>query len=663
MSNLRNPFHTVYATEGINELDFPAIFSPTLIPLVLPLFQSGNVMLSGTQGTGKSMLLSLLDTDIRLAFWKHEKHKFPVETTFCRYIGAGINLSQSLVLKFTERDFGGEDSVARSQAVFSDYFNTWVLRDLIKTLQRIISNAPQERLAECGITSNPAALDNAVKRLGQTEECGGMVDRASTVTEAVESLSRRQQTYLDFINFRIDTIPQHIWDTITGIGEPLSLAAKVLRSSDVLASNTECLITIDQCEELLRLDQSDKSGRGYGRFLSMLDKLISSREKAVSYRLGTRPNAIWKGKSEEVRDYARIDLDTLFRGKEHLRAKLFQGFALDVFRRRLAMNGQQVIDANDELMECFDKSPSASERAQECAGASRPQRILALEKAWPGAVKELLVDLAHRDVLSAKLGEAWVRQNITTETELTEFAPEIKDLPWEKPDRQWWRKERRPIAILQIAARSGQRIPYYGKKDVLSLSGRNILVFALICQKIWEVWIQSVDLTGDTEATVPRPFSKWQQYEGIRVASNIWHSKISSAPSGDTLGRFVDELGTRLRNQLRGDKRMSYPGANGISLSNVEVESDAEIKGLLDDATAEGFLQLFRHTPKTPTRGKSQKWYLHPVLAPYYELTVVHTKEPLYLKIADLRKWLLKANVVERNQSHQQLLFDVGDDE
>ena len=78
MSNLRNPFHTLYATEGINELDFPAIFSPTLIPLVLPLFQPGNVMLSGTQGTGKSMLLALLDTDIRLAFWKHEKHSFSV---------------------------------------------------------------------------------------------------------------------------------------------------------------------------------------------------------------------------------------------------------------------------------------------------------------------------------------------------------------------------------------------------------------------------------------------------------------------------------------------------------------------------------------------------------------------------------------------------------
>ena len=170
MSNLRNPFHTVYATEGINELDFPAIFSPTLIPLVLPLFQSGNVMLSGTQGTGKTMLLSLLDTDIRLAFWKHETHPFPVAGAFCNYVGASINLSQSLVLKFTERDFGGEDTVARSQAVFSDYFNTWVLRDLLNSLHRIIQNAPRDRLDECGITSDLNVLDNAVRKLSETDE-------------------------------------------------------------------------------------------------------------------------------------------------------------------------------------------------------------------------------------------------------------------------------------------------------------------------------------------------------------------------------------------------------------------------------------------------------------------------------------------------------------
>jgi hypothetical protein len=67
---------------------------------------------------------------------------------------------------------------------------------------------------------------------------------------------------------------------------------------------------------------------------------------------------------------------------------------------------------------------------------------------------------------------------------------------------------------------------------------------------------------------------------------------------------------------------------------------------LLHDATAEGFLLQRDHTPKTLSRGKSVKWYPHPILAPYYELTVPHTKEPLYLTVAKFRAWLEQANVL-----------------
>jgi hypothetical protein len=649
VSNLRNPFLTLYVTERVNELDFPAIFSPTLLPLVLPLFQPGNVMLSGTQGTGKSMLLALLDTDIRLAFWGNTKNPFPldgVESKLCRFVGANINLSTSLVLKFNERRFGDDDNTARCQAVFSDYFNTWVIRDLLQSLQRLIAEAPEARLRDCGVNTDAGSLNKAVKEIAATDECRGLTGEATTVDAAIARLSARLRVYLDFINFRTDEIPNDVWATITGIGEPISIVAKLLRATGVLSRNTEVFVTVDQCEELLRLEQRDSSERNYGRFLTVLDKLISSREKSVSYRLGTRPNAIWKGKSEEVRDYVRVDLDALFRKKEHARS-IFPSFAEDVFRRRLIASGTDARQP-DALQAFFGPCPTAQNRAKQCAPAKKPERVLGLEKAWPEQIISQLSRLANDDVLSAKLGEAWFRQNAATSDNLVELSEIASELPWEQSERKWWRKERTGQAILQIAAANAQRIPYYGKRDVLALAGHNILVFALICQKIWECWLQTVDVTSGMESEIPRPFSKWRQDEGIRVASNIWHSKLSTAPSGDTLRRFVDELGKRLRNQLRGDKPMSYPGANGISLSNKDLETDPEIKVLLDDATAEGFFQVFRHTPKTPSRGLSQKWYPHPILAPFYELTVAHTKEPLYVNISELRTWLEKSHVVER---------------
>lgn len=669
MSGLRNPFHTLYVTERVNELDFPAIFSPTLIPLVLPLFQPGNVMLSGTQGTGKSMLLALLDTGIRLGFWRDKKNPFPLEPELCRFVGANINLSTSLVLKFNERSFGDDDNVARSQAVFSDYFNTWVIRDLFQSLQHLIADAPKSSLRDCGVNANANNLEMAVKEIAGTDECGGLTGRAATIDEAVGALSKRLRSYLDFINFRIDQIPQDIWATITGIGEPISIAANVLRATGVLNRDTEVFVTVDQCEELLRLEQGDSTERQHGRFLTVLDKLISSREKAVSYRLGTRPNAIWKGKSEEVRDYVRVDLDKLFRGKEHSRT-IFPRFAEDVFRRRLIARGTDLAGQSDPLQTFFGRSPTAPSRAKECAPAKNPERVLSLEQAWPSAIQSQLIQLASKDVLSAKLGEAWFRQNSASSDDLDKLSAVAASLPWEQEDRKWWRKERIGQGILQIAAGNSQRIPYYGKRDILALAGHNVLVFALICQKIWECWLQTIDVRKDSETEVPRPFSKWRQDEGIRVASTIWHSKISTAPSGDTLRRFVDELGQRLKIQLRGDKPMSYPGANGISLSNMDLETDSEIRMLLDDATAEGFLQVFRHTPKAASRGLSQKWYPHPILAPFYELTVAHTKEPLYVKLSDVRTWLEKSHIVERrtkrkskkseNSMQQKTFFDDG---
>lgn len=673
MTNIQNPFHTLYVTERVNELDFPAIFSPTLIPLVLPLFQPGNVIVCGTQGTGKSMLLALLDTDIRLAFWKNKNNPDPLESAMPKFVGANINLSTSLVTKFNERRFSADkqEDIARSQAVFSDYFNTWIIRDLLNSLQRLIVDAPKEKLKKCGITSKLQDLKRALKVICNSIECNCLTGTVPKFDEVIDLLSKRLRTYLDFINFRIDEIPQDIWSSITGIGEPLSAVSKILKETNVLDCTTEVIITIDQCEELLRLEQIDSEEREYGRFLSILDKLISSRDKAVSYRLGTRPNAIWQGKSEEVRDYIKIDLDKLFRNKETSRG-LFRNFAEDVFRRRLVVSGVDIDDEKDLLNLYFGRTLSAKEKAEECASSKNPSKALGLEPDWSSEIKIALDELGMKNILSAKLGEAWVRQTVSQNIDLQEISTAITQRPWEGDDRQWWRKERNGQAILQIAASNKQRIPYSGKRDVLALSGENILVLATICQKIWESWMQTIDIEKVSDIQVPRPFQSLRQDEGIRAASNIWHSKMSSAPSGDRLRRFVDELGKKLKIQLRSDKSMSYPGANGISLRVTDLESDPTIRILLNDATAEGFLQERQHTPKSTSRGPSRKWYTHPILAPYYELTVAHTKEPLYLNIEELRRWLEKAKIIEPRKkvnsikksksSKQKSLFDFETD-
>lgn len=99
MSKVINPFHTLYLTEGVEAVDIPALFSPVLVQHVQALFLPGNVELRGMQGTGKSMLLSLLDTPVRLRFWEQRSRRpgqpttdDPLPVEHRRFIGAGINL-------------------------------------------------------------------------------------------------------------------------------------------------------------------------------------------------------------------------------------------------------------------------------------------------------------------------------------------------------------------------------------------------------------------------------------------------------------------------------------------------------------------------------------------------------------------------------------------
>ena len=104
MKNLRNPFTTLYVTERMDESKFPSLFSTTMVPLVTPLFEQGNVVVKGTQGSGKSMLLALLKTSVRVAYAKSEKHDYPVEDPeLNQFIAAGINLATNQALRTVDR--------------------------------------------------------------------------------------------------------------------------------------------------------------------------------------------------------------------------------------------------------------------------------------------------------------------------------------------------------------------------------------------------------------------------------------------------------------------------------------------------------------------------------------------------------------------------------
>ena len=141
------------------------------------------------------------------------------------------------------------------------------------------------------------------------------------------------------------------------------------------------------------------------------------------------------------------------------------------------------------------------------------------------------------------------------------------------------------------------------------------------------------------------------QNDGINLASREWRNKVrAEGLLGSDLAAFIDQMANWLRQGMLDDEKMSYPGGNGISLADQDLRKYPKAEAILDEGSGRGFLIRRKHTPKTASRGESTKWYLHPILAPYYRLTITQTKEPRYLKAQQLNEWLKKAGIVASDQ-------------
>jgi hypothetical protein len=201
---------------------------------------------------------------------------------------------------------------------------------------------------------------------------------------------------------------------------------------------------------------------------------------------------------------------------------------------------------------------------------------------------------------------------------------------------------------LQIAAKRAQKMLWARSKDVLDLSGGNVLMFLSLCQHIWASWLRSLprDMSWSEDRSLPCIDSPYTQSEGIEEASDRWYDKIKEEQGGDARRRFISFLGKKFRNQLRADKKMSYPGHNGFSLSIHDIEENPDVSEKLQDATAFGFLIERKHTPKVKGLGECKKWYLHPILSPHFQIPATHTKEPIYAKAKQVREWLQEALIL-----------------
>jgi hypothetical protein len=668
-----NPFQQLYFSDDTQtENNFVELFSDEVLQTAIhPIFQGGNVVLSGPQGCGKTMILSLLRPETRIAYWKLRK-EFPVNKHMRNFISAGLNLTRSRITDIVQVSlYRGEDIDQREMPLyFADFFNYLIVEDLIKSVETIGNN---KEIFDYLV--NISRIETFVKILCKQDCWFGYLDGVETLEQLKAKIANRIDFYRRWINGNLfdEQPPDSIRQSKTNIGEPIARTAECFRQSAMIEDSVPVLIRIDQIEEMHRAF-TDRQRNLRLTFRKMINRVFASRDARVHYRAGTRrygwnnPDfmGVWgsEARLENRRDYHFIDMEKELFVQGEVRNKTFERFAIDAFQKRVIYYYRdEGIKIQDKIAKTiFGKSPVAEERISQLKRQhddSQIDRALGLDLAadggkWSNEWRLFLRNLyrtGHDGMLDAVLAAAWGRQTGGAHSKVQHReSPLPSNFPWK--ERKWWRKERLDQAVLQLMTRCQQRFMWWGFEDIISLSGSNITVFFHICHRIWDGFLKNEDSLPESKRTDilnGGTISRDIQDAGILFASNEWFKKLPEEPGGNSRQSFIEKLGMRLNEEMMQDLRMSYPGGNGISVVMSEFDSEdinvTELRNFIHDTVGYGALFETEHSSKTKSSGRRKKFYLNPILCPRFQLPEARTKEPYYWTLEDLFDLAKKAKV------------------
>ena len=633
----RNPFQQLYVGEKVDPDEFVQIFSHKLVPHAMPLFQPGHVVLSGVQGSGKSMLFKLFQPEVRMAYAEIGE-PFPIPAESSRFIGASINVNTARCNEFGNRRVEPGDSA--KELMFGDFFNYHVSLDLIRSVRKLSEVA--SIASDLGLKFDGPRVNRFVQSVVGHDAWEGYLRDVNDIDELEARIRARLALYRRYMNANDKTLNATVAQSKTSAGEPMKVLVNSFIGSGVVPKDMEFYILVDQYEELATI-----KGNGVDAdYRSVVNKVIS-RDPTISYRIGTRGYA-WRnhlnvfgshGHLEQDRDYKLVEIDAKLRSQERSGTSIYPEFANDVFLRRLrysASPGSARAKAA-RISDALGRSLAPKEEAIELAGKD-PTAVLRIDADWPPKLVDDLRLLASSDPLSAKLGEVWYRQKGLTRLD--------DNRPWEDRSKLYWRKERVELVLLQIGSIRKQRAIYGGEDDILGLSGGNILLFLSLCQYIWDYASQACS-RKDGQPDLPIPTSI--QTIGVFQTARTWLDRIpSDYGRSDDRYKLIQLLGEKFATALHGDLKMSNPGQNGISLSIEDLRSNPEIFQFLIEAVDYGNLVMVEHATRNKDRKRRFKFYLNSLYCPVYRIPFQHTKEPLYITVDRLSEWLSDAGIINR---------------
>ena len=690
-----NPFHDLFVTDSAPAEDFVRYFSPFLVPHVTELFTEGNVVLIGTQGCGKSMLLKLFQPEIRVAYAVRSNEckaagksglDFPVPSDLRNFIGAGVNLSKSGILDLAQMMSPAPDEAEYQNfaALFGDLLNYWLLRDLIKSILYIANNASVFGGLVC-----PERYERFVEIVRDQDCWFGYLEGCNDWSALEKRVNERVVAYRRWHARNDDHLSNEILRSKTAIGEPLARTVECLKEAGVIGRDVRVFLRIDQLEELWHKEGTQALLGQY--FRHVINRVIGNRDLRVSFRVGTRRYG-WDvdlampggRKIEEFRDYLQVDLDRRLRRQEDRAGWLFDGFAEDVFLHRVSAEPRSGFFGGEKpftnLAQFLGHSPTPQEIIERLVVSppEDPRKLLRLDDDWRDDWIDYILKVYRtspkkknkdateypKDVLGAALVVAWGLQNGGKRgaPARREGPPPTAFPPW----TEWWKKERLMIAVMQMVVRHQQTLFWWGTEKALALSASNITIFLSICREVWDQRQRRLAVSEEDARMAKgsaEPIAGWKiQAVAIDTVSKDWHRNFGrqpGRPAGDVRMRFVDEVGGWLRQKMLSDSSMSYPGGNGFSLKQSDLDDFPQLSRLLAEAVGWGDLYEVDHTTKVAQekhRDPRKKYYLNPILSPHFQIPEAHTKEPLYEPVGTIIELAIRARAIVQEQ--RQLSLD-----
>lgn len=631
----RNPFNQLFLGEKITPQEYVEIFSSELVALAQPIFERGNVIVSGVQGTGKTMLFKLLESEVRRAYVEAGR-PLPVDSDTRKFVSGGVNLNSEKCNQFGRRR--SPPFELAKERMFADFVNYKIVLRMITSI-RSLAEVP-ELASAIEINDSDASWSKFARELAKNEAWLGGMDRLKDLPSFIETLQARERAYRRFLAYSDTELDERVAASLTQPGEPVCAAADALQAAGILTPDTEVFIHIDQYEELATIAEPGGDSADYR---SVINAMLNRRDASVSYKIGTRGYAYREhlnifgtnANIERDRDYKLVDLDAKLRGNEVSSANIFPNFAQNVFERRMNLyhNRNVARDGNTRIKDTLGSTLSYAEKAKTLAGTA-PRGILKIEPEWTKEMIAGLYALADENPLDAKLAEIWLRQK---------KSREVIDRDTNVWGKDYWKKERRYVALIKIASAKRQRMIYSGEDDIVGLSGNNILSFLTICQHIWDAALQ---LRKNTVDPVEIPIRRDVQTIGVFQASRYALDRINNEYGrGGDRALFIGYVAAHLAESLSLDLKLSYPGHSGFSLTKEDLESDKEVDAFLKEAVDYGNLTYSEHTTKNRNRRQRVKFYLNPIYCPFVRLPFKREKEPKYVTCATIREWMTDARI------------------